>query len=259
MNNRMLTDVVGENFKIAKESFYISNSGNKVELGNLVEEMINNTKIIENIDSLKNVGRSNKQDKYVVRDNIIKCGTIDCILKLRSEGIKGNIIALNFASAVNAGGGYLSGSRAQEESLCRASMLYESLVKQKSFYEDNRTNYTPLYNDRMIYVPNVPVIRNDKLEFLDNIELASFIVSPAVNKRSAYAKGINDDNLINDTMDKRIEKIITLALTKNPSAIILGAYGCGVFGNDREVVYNLFQKHIRNLVTDNVKVVFAVI
>ena len=85
------------------------------------------------------------------------------------------------------------------------------------------------------------------------------IVSPAVNKRKAYAEGIRDDELINKTMDVRIEKILTLAVSKKPSVIILGAYGCGVFGNDREVIYSLFERHIRRIVPEGIRVAFAVI
>lgn len=262
MSKMDLIQVARENFKIAKDNYYVTSKGSIVELREAIEDMINNTEILENIDlkedeELKIEG--NKQSNYVVSDNIINIGTIDCILKFREEGITGNIIALNFASAINPGGGYLIGSRAQEESLCRASMLYENLIKQKSFYKYNRENYTPLYNDRMIYVPNVPVIRNDKLQLLESLELASFIVSPAVNKRKAYAEGIRDDELINKTMDVRIEKILTLAVSKKPSVIILGAYGCGVFGNDREVIYSLFERHIRRIVPEGIRVAFAVI
>ena len=45
------------------------------------------------------------------------------------------------------------------------------IKRQRIYYSENswkkgynRENYNPLYNDRMIYVPNVPIIRNDKLE-----------------------------------------------------------------------------------------------
>lgn len=142
-------------------------------------------------------------------------------MKLRNEGLEGNIIALNFASAINPDGGYLNGSKAQEESLFRASMLYESLERQKSIYKFNRENYTPLYNDRMIYVPNVPIIRDYSLELLDNYQLASFIVSPAVNKRKAYAEGIIDEKLIIEIMSKGIEKIIKLAITTKKMKYII--------------------------------------
>ena len=137
MNNEKLRDVVKENFEIAKNNFYISKNGNKVELDNKVKDMIEKTELVNDevtyVENYKEI-----QKNYIVRDNIINLGTIDTILKLRNEGVRGNIIALNFASAINPGGGYLSGSKAQEESLCRASMLYESLKKQNDFYKFNR-------------------------------------------------------------------------------------------------------------------------
>ena len=57
----------------------------------------------------------------------------------------------------------------------------------------------------------------------------------------------------------RIEKILTLAVSKKPIVIILGAYGCGDFGNDREVIYSLFERHIRRIVPEGIRVAFAVI
>ena len=258
MDNKKLISVVKENFTIAEEKFYISKQGNKVELNNFIDEMIDRTEII-NADKEYSLINSDIKKDYIVRKNIINLGTIDTILKLRSEGVEGNIIALDFASAINPGGGYLNGSKAQEESLCRASMLYESLEKQKEFYNYNKENYNPLNNDRMIYIPNVPIIRNDKLELLDKVEFASFIVSPAPNRRRAYYDGINDDKIIYKVMDSRIEKILKLAISKNPSVLILGAFGCGVFGNDREVVYDIFEKQIRKIIPKDIEVIFSLI
>ena len=47
-------------------------------------------------------------------------------------------LCLNFASAKNAGGGFLGGAEAQEESLARASGLYGSLISHRGYYDDNR-------------------------------------------------------------------------------------------------------------------------
>jgi hypothetical protein len=45
------------------------------------------------------------------------------------------IAVLNFASARNAGGGYLHGARAQEEDLCRVSALYTTLRQAPDFID----------------------------------------------------------------------------------------------------------------------------
>ena len=59
-------------------------------------------------------------------------------------------------------------------------------------------------------------------------------------------------------MKRRIEKIIALAVSHNPGIIVLGAFGCGVFGNKRKTVFGIFEEVINNYVPDNIKVIFAV-
>lgn len=250
-----LKKVALENKEIYIDGFYTNNNGLRIDIKKDTQYSIDNTKYYRDIEIAKEVKNTKK---FLVEENIIHCGTIDCIIKLREENIKGNIIALNFASATTPGGGYLNGSTAQEESLCRASMLYPCLTKDRTMYKENKLNYTPLYSDKMKYSPNVPIIRDDNGSLMDSYVLGSFITSPAVNRKGAKKVLINDSK-INDVMNLRIRKIISLALEHKPSVIVLGAFGCGVFGNKKEVVYDLFEKAINDLVPLNeVKVVFAV-
>lgn len=250
-----LKKVAEENKKIFLSKSYINNSGNKIDLSKEIKQALENTVFHEDVEINKKVKNTKK---FKVKENIVNTGTIDCVISLRNNGEGGNIIALNFASATTPGGGYKGGSTAQEESLCRASMLYPCLTKDLTMYKLNRAKYSPLYTDRMIYSENVPVMRNDSGELLDNPILTSFITSPAVN-RTVASKIFIKDATINKTMDIRIRKIISLALQNNPSIIVLGAFGCGVFGNKRDVVYKIFEDAINDLVPlDSVKVIFAV-
>lgn len=244
-----------ENKGIYKEKSYTNSLNKKIDLSKSIENAIKNTSFYEDV---KITNKVNNTSKFRVKDKIIHTGTIDCIISLRNQGETGNIVALNFASATTPGGGYLNGSTAQEESLCRASMLYPCLTKDMTMYKLNRENYSPIYSDRMIYSPYVPVIRNDDGKLLDAPLLASFITSPAVNRKVASKMFIKDRN-IDKAMDARIRKILSLALENNPSVIVLGAFGCGVFGNKKEVVYKIFEDAINDLVPlESVKVVFAV-
>ena len=90
-------------------------------------------------------------------------------------------LCLNFASAKNPGGGLLSGSQTQEESLARSSGLYATLLPMTELYAYNRHLGTSLYSDYMIYSPDVPVFRSDSGLLLEVPYLASFITAPAVN------------------------------------------------------------------------------
>ena len=58
-------------------------------------------------------------------------------------------------------------------------------------------------------------------------------------------------------MQERIDRIIALAARKRPDVLVLGAYGCGAFGNRRETVYPQFERAINRYLHDAVQVVFA--
>lgn len=199
-------------------------------------------------------GNTIKREKYYsVSEHIEQVTTIQAILKYSEQK---NIIALNFANAMFAGGGYILGGDAQEESLCRASMLYYTIRTQKKYYRANRFHILPDYTDNMIYSRNVPVIRDDSGTLLDNPSKCDFITCPAVNR--TFAKFIFTDKKINDKMTVRINKIISLAVLNKPDVIILGAFGCGVFGNKRETVFRIFENAVNSFVPDDIKVIFAV-
>lgn len=195
-----------------------------------------------------------KREKYYsFSEHIEQVTTIQAILKYSEQK---NIIALNFANAMFAGGGYILGGDAQEESLCRASMLYYTIRTQKKYYRANRFHILPDYTDNMIYSRNVPIIRDDSGKLLDNPSKCDFITCPAVNR--TFAKFIFTDKKINDKMTVRINKIISLAVSNKPDVIILGAFGCGVFGNKRETVFRIFENAVNSFVPDDIKVIFAV-
>lgn len=199
--------------------------------------------------------RQVKREKYFsVSENTEKATTIQAILSHSGQGKF--ITALNFANAMYAGGAYVLGGNAQEESLCRASLLYYTIRTQKDYYRKNRLHVFPDYTDTMIYSENVPVIRNNEGTLLENPVLCNFITSPAVNR--TFAKFMFSGKKINHIMYKRIEKIIILSLEKKTDILILGAFGCGMFGNRRETVLPMFEEIINKYVPDSVEVVFAI-
>jgi uncharacterized protein (TIGR02452 family) len=149
-------------------------------------------------------------------------------------------LCLNFASAKNAGGGFLGGSEAQEESLARASGLYASLLSQPRYYEANRACDTALYTEHLIYSPHVPLIRDDAGTLLERPYLAAFITAPAVNTGALQQNEPERLSLVPEVMRRRVERVFSVAHHARHRALVLGAWGCGVFRNDPALIADLF-------------------
>jgi uncharacterized protein (TIGR02452 family) len=154
------------------------------------------------------------------------------------------IALLNFASARNPGGGFLSGSQAQEESLARASGLYASISRMTDYYAANRRSKSALYTDHMIYSPLVPVFRDDADQLIEEPWLVSMITAPAVNAGVVRSQEPENVSRIREVMDRRIEFVLALAVHYGHDALVLGAWGCGVFANDPREVAELFAGHL---------------
>jgi uncharacterized protein (TIGR02452 family) len=134
-------------------------------------------------------------------------------------------LALNFANGIHPGGGFLSGALAQEECLCRSSALYITL-ENDPMYECHKDRPLPDSTDWAIYSPNVPVFRTDDGTSLEKTWQLSFITSAApVATRM-------DKTLAAKLLEQRIFKILAVAHSLCYEQLILGAWGCGAFGND---------------------------
>ena len=171
--------------------------------------------------------------------------TLQGAKRLALSGQFEKVTALNFASAKNPGGGFLSGSQAQEESLARSSALYASLCKARPYYDYHRSNRSSLYSHRMILSPECPVIREDNGTLLEEPYCISFITSAAPNAAALIQKQeFEQMESIPTIFRERALRVLAIAQHHNTDALILGAWGCGVFRNDAEMVAQIFSKLI---------------
>jgi uncharacterized protein (TIGR02452 family) len=145
-------------------------------------------------------------------------------------------VLLNFASATNPGGGFLNGARAQEEYLARSSCLY-ACIRSNAMYASHRENYDPLYTDYVIYSPGVPVIRDDNGTLLEVPYTIAMITCAAANASRLAAERRHE---IGPAMMRRICKILSIGIAHSHDGIVLGAWGCGAFGNDGHEIAGLF-------------------
>jgi uncharacterized protein (TIGR02452 family) len=163
---------------------------------------------------------------------------------VQEEGVT-DLCVLNFASAKKVCGGFLRGARAQEEDLARSSGLYRCLETQPDYYEENQSCGSFLYTDHMIYSPDVPWFRANGSLFLEEPFTASIISSPAPNAKEYYRKKEGSRRGLNETLSRRVEKILAVSKAKNNSSLLLGAWGCGVFQNDPKEVASTFMAHLK--------------
>ena len=167
-----------------------------------------------------------------------------CISSFGAVACFDRFLVLNFANAFTPGGGFMNGAEAQEESLCRESTLYASLVTEKAvgMYEYNRSLNSPAASDYMLLSPEVCVFRaSDTGKLLDKPYSASVLTVPAVNL-NGYAH-LPARQVIDELMYRRIENMLAVAIEYKYKNLILGAWGCGAFGHDARRVaayfYNL--------------------
>ena len=162
--------------------------------------------------------------------------TLSAHLRHQAKGL--DVVSLNFASATHPGGGFLRGARAQEEYLCRSSALYLS-IKGSPMYAYHREKGDCLYSDAMIHSPGVPVFRGDDHELLATPYPASFITSAA-----PLATHVNLYELrhLPKIIYDRALKVLAVAKAHGHDSLILGAWGCGAFGNNGSLVADIFHK-----------------
>lgn len=220
--------------EITDSGEYLNPSGKVVNISQLVRRAIENTMSYLPNQSFAESVNGNHQTGISIENTT----TLDAASSLIAEGYRPAI--LNFASATHAGGGFLGGARAQEEYLARSSALY-ACIKNNEMYAFHRSRRDPLYTDYAIYSPDVPLFRSDDGSLLDKPFTVGIITCPAVN-----ASKVSPDRRseIGPAMWARILRVLSIGLAHNHDSIVLGAWGCGAFGNDGHVIADLFRRSL---------------
>lgn len=154
--------------------------------------------------------------------------------------------ALNFAAARNPGGGFLSGSRAQEEELCRCSTLFPTLLLQPDYYDANRAHPSTLYTDHVIHSPRVAFFRLGSSEpWLARPVEVGIVTAPAPNRGGIPSRDTERLRALAPTFERRWDCVLRVAAHTGHDALVLGAWGCGAFRNDPAMVAEAAQRALR--------------
>ena len=204
----------------AEHGFYFTDTGEKVTWRAQVEAAIAGTQSIPPHKALPGLPSTRP---FTTKVQVSNETTLMAGHRLYKEGHRP--IALNFASGTTPGGGFLSGSRAQEENLCRNSALFATL-QGDGMYEYHRQHARDHFSDWAIVSPDVPVFRNDAGNTLDQPWPLSFITCAAP---IAYRVGQQTSRTM---LAQRINRMLAICAAMGYTTLVLGAWGCGAFGND---------------------------
>lgn len=162
-----------------------------------------------------------------------------------SKDYDGKILVLNLANPVHPGGGVRNGARAQEEDLCRKSTLLVSLEDKSAekYYTYNRKLNTYMGSDAVIITPRVEILRDENNQWLDDSVVVSVMTCAAPMIKHGL-EGMSQQEY-EDMLYRRIQGMLKVAATGCYKRLVLGAFGCGAFGNDAHIVSALFYKALK--------------
>lgn len=250
-----------ETMKIVEAGEYVNSKDEVVDIREELAYAIRHSILFRPDDpvELSTAGMEGKTSRASIE--VTGESSLDAARRLILDKGRSDVICLNFASAKNPGGGFLNGAQAQEESLARASGLYPCIVQMEEMYTYNRGLKTCLYSDYMILSPRVPVIRDGEDRLLDQPYVLSFLTAPAVNAGVVREREPQNEPRIGSVMLERIRRILRAAARSGHGAVILGAYGCGVFRNRAVDVAEYFAQVLMDEGYDRLfdHIVFAVL
>ena len=206
--------------------------------------------------------------------SVVRRRTLDSAVAMQRRHLELKIAVHNFASATIPGGGVKHGSRAQEEAICRCSTLYPVLNTEenwKNFYNVNYKRADALHDDSCIYTPEIVVCKSDidrparlprdKWELIDVITIAAPNLKEHPN--NIYNPGHDKPAKITDEElfalhEKRLRHMFTVAAHHGADIFVTGAFGCGAFQNNPEIVAQAYKKILPEFDGYFKEIVFAI-
>lgn len=181
-------------------------------------------------------------------------------MRLHKDNPEAKIAVMNFANAFHAGGGVTKGSGAQEECLCRTSTLYPLLYRRTlrdTFYKHHHDLNTSKASDSLVYTEGVIICKTDEdlpkrmpKEDWVTVDVITIAAPDLRDKSNIHAPLVNGGTYMNDAElfgyhVKRAMHMLTCAAAKGADILVLGAFGCGAFQNNPEVVARAYKTVLR--------------
>jgi len=185
--------------------------------------------------------------------------TDEAAYKLHDMNNNVNVVVHNFANCRRYGGGYRDGKLAQEEDLCRRIPALFASLGALNRYMSYKVYPLSRKEGDVIVTPNIDLMRYGPQYNVGN--------KVKVNVVTAAAPDLRDDKPIEymEHWDDNEMKSLTHNMYVAPKhvnneldAIVLGAWGCGVFKNNPTQMANLLANTIKNNWGIYTSIVFAI-
>lgn len=254
-NVRMLRDTM----QIMEQGYYVKD-GKRISL-KLSKEEMKKAQVLLPDDVREICSRDDFKQVYSPDVRCVySCENADSFALTRKRYAQGSymfgntdekeILVLNLANPVKPGGGVRIGEKAEEEDLCRKSSLLLSLESEeaKEYYLFNQKHGgTRRGSDALIITPKVEIVRDEKGVLLDDTMIAA-VLTCAAPRVILGVKGMSDTKF-QEMIYNRILGMLKCAAWFGYRNLVLGAWGCGAFGNDAYVISNMFYKVLKELET----------
>ena len=194
---------------------------------------------------------------------VASCDALSAALALTAlqleDGDTSEPAILSFANADIPGGRYRSGGRAQEEDLCRLlPPLYATLAAAPSPSGDTTvmhptaattsTGAYPIPAGTTLFSSRLPVVRRPGTYALCPPQTFVSVITAAMpcglaDKRPAGG-WLSESSLWGQTVTTRIRSVLHTAAENGSTHIVLGAFGCGAFGNPPGPTARIFRQQL---------------
>ena len=242
-----IVSIVKEN--LLREEYFKMTSFELIEIFNDTQNIIKNTpdlyaQMVKSQSSSQLFLEDYISPIRIIRGNgkveVVENTTFQCARELHQQFSK--IAVLNFANPHEPGGGVKRGAMAQEECLCRCSDLYNVLAQPyflKHYYQYHYQKCDYIFSDRLIYSPNIIVFKSDdRIPKMLDIPFLVDVITCAAPYLNSYI--IKTEEELMDIYKSRIKNILETAMSKEVDCLILGAFGCGAFHNNPDLMAKAF-------------------
>lgn len=234
------------NVRLVEAGTYVSENMKLVGLSNY----LNPNNISDNIFYDREIQLQPQTTQYDTKYEVVEQDCLAFAHQLLQADQTDDLAILNMASASNPGGEVYGGAGAQEEYLFRCSDYYRFLFQYAISFDCRTYGITPNSLHRYpldrnfggIYTHGVTIFRDTEVKgypLIDGPWHTNFIAVAACNLRHEE-RGERIPSYLIETTQNKIRTILRIAAANNQTRLVLGALGCGAFGNPPRHIAELF-------------------